>query len=89
MAGRYAERKMPLFVHRAPCTVFSCFLTGKGFANTGRLLNLRARVKKCIGDVCVKKISAASKLWKLKRMKEGKFFFVIFMIADCYLTVQK
>jgi hypothetical protein len=31
--------------------------------------------------VCVKKISARSKLWKLKKLKEGKIFCAIFMIA--------
>jgi hypothetical protein len=38
--------------------------------------------------VCVKKIPAASKFWKLKKLKEGKIFCAIFMIADCYLTAQ-
>jgi hypothetical protein len=34
------------------------------------------------------KISAASKLWTLKKLKEGKIFCAIVMIADCYLTAQ-
>jgi hypothetical protein len=54
----------------------------------GRLTNLRARVQKSIGDVCVKKIPATSKFWTLKKLKEGKIFCVIFIIADCYLTAQ-
>jgi hypothetical protein len=37
------------------CTVFSCFFNRKRFANMGRLINLRARVQKSIGDVCVMK----------------------------------
>jgi hypothetical protein len=30
--------------------------------------------------VCVKKISAASKLWKLKKLKEGKIFCAIILL---------
>jgi hypothetical protein len=38
--------------------------------------------------VCVKKIPAASKFLELKKLKEGKFFCAIFIIAGCYLTAQ-
>jgi hypothetical protein len=76
-------------VNPEQCTDFSRFFTGKSFANMGRLTNLRARVQKSIGDVCVKKISATSKFLELKKLNEEKISRVIFIIADCYLTAQK
>jgi hypothetical protein len=38
--------------------------------------------------MCVKKIPATSKFWRLKKLKEGKIFCAIFVIADRYLTAQ-
>jgi hypothetical protein len=39
--------------------------------------------------VCVNKIAEKNKMCNLKKLKEGKIFCAIFLVADCYLTAQR